>query len=67
MEPKAGPQAINHYGQLTAVTVAFNLAPGISLGDAVKNIEELADKTLPVSVNRTFQGTAAASSSRRRT
>jgi HAE1 family hydrophobic/amphiphilic exporter-1 len=60
MEPRAGPQAINHYGQLTAVTVAFNLAPGVSLGDAVKNIEELAEKTLPVSVNRTFQGTAAA-------
>jgi len=60
MEPKAGPQAINHYGQLTAVTLAFNLAPGASLGAAVQSIEELADKTLPPSVSRTFQGTAAA-------
>ncbi len=60
MEPRAGPQAINHYGQLTAVTLAFNLAPGASLGDAVQRIEELADRTLPASVSRTFQGTAQA-------
>ena len=60
MEPRAGPQAINHYGQLTAVTLAFNTAPGTSLGDAVQKIEELADKTLPTNVSRVFQGTAAA-------
>jgi HAE1 family hydrophobic/amphiphilic exporter-1 len=60
MEPKAGPQAINHYGQLTAVTIAFNTAPGTSLGDAVQKIEEIADKTLPTNVSRTFQGAAAA-------
>ncbi|MCA2970402.1 MAG: efflux RND transporter permease subunit [Acidobacteriaceae bacterium] len=60
MEPKAGPQAINHYGQLTAVTLAFNTAPGTSLGDAVQKIEEIADKTLPTNVSRVFQGTAAA-------
>ncbi len=60
MEPRAGPQAINHYGQLTAVTLAFNLAPGVSLGDAVKDIEEAAERTLPVSVSRAFQGTAQA-------
>ena len=60
MEPRAGPQAINHYGQLTAVTLAFNLAPGVSLGDAVKEIEDLAERTLPVSVSRAFQGTAQA-------
>jgi HAE1 family hydrophobic/amphiphilic exporter-1 len=60
MQPKAGPQAINHYGQLTAVTIAFNTAPGTSLGDAVQKIEEIADKTLPTNVSRTFQGAAAA-------
>ncbi|HEU0123777.1 MAG TPA: efflux RND transporter permease subunit, partial [Bryobacteraceae bacterium] len=60
MEPKAGPQAINHYGQLTAVTLAFNLAPGASLGDAVREIEALADRILPATISRTFQGTAAA-------
>jgi HAE1 family hydrophobic/amphiphilic exporter-1 len=60
MEPRAGPQAINHYGQLTAVTIAFNTAPGTSLGDAVQKIEEMADKTLPTNVSRVFQGTAAA-------
>jgi HAE1 family hydrophobic/amphiphilic exporter-1 len=60
LEPRAGPQAINHYGQLTAVTLAFNLSPGASLGDAVKQIEDLADRTLPATVSRTFQGTAQA-------
>ncbi len=60
MEAKAGPQAINHYGQLTAVTIAFNTAPGTSLGDAVEKIEAVADQTLPTNVSRTFQGTAAA-------
>jgi HAE1 family hydrophobic/amphiphilic exporter-1 len=60
MEPRAGPQAINHYSQLTAVTIAFNTAPGTSLGDAVQKIEELADKTLPTNVSRVFHGTAAA-------
>lgn len=60
LEPRAGPQAINHYGQLTAVTLAFNLAPGASLGAAVDQIEELADRTLPSSVSRTFQGAAQA-------
>jgi HAE1 family hydrophobic/amphiphilic exporter-1 len=60
MEPHAGPQAINHYGQLTAVTVSFNLAPGVSLGDAVTRIEALADNMLPATISRTFQGTAQA-------
>ena len=60
MEPRAGPQAINHYGQLTAVTLAFNLAAGVSLGDAVTEIEAAAERTLPVSVSRAFQGTAQA-------
>ena len=32
--PTVGPQSINHYGQLPAVTISFNLAPGVSLGDA---------------------------------
>ena len=30
-----GPQTINHYGQLPAVTISFNLKPGASLGDVV--------------------------------
>jgi HAE1 family hydrophobic/amphiphilic exporter-1 len=36
-----GPTAINHAGQLQAVTVSFNLAPGVALGDATARIEKL--------------------------
>ena len=55
-----GPQAINHYGQLPAVTISFNLKPGVSLGDAVSEIHEAARKTLPATITTTFQGAAKA-------
>ena len=32
---ETGPQTINHYGQLPAATISFNLKPGASLGEAV--------------------------------
>jgi multidrug efflux pump len=53
--------AINHQGQFPVVTLSFNLAPGKSLGDATKAISK-AEKEIgfPVSVNTSFQGTAAA-------
>jgi HAE1 family hydrophobic/amphiphilic exporter-1 len=51
---------VNHLGQLPAVTISFNLAPGVSLGDAVGRVEEAARETLPATVNTTFQGVAAA-------
>ena len=51
---------IAHLGQLPAVTVSFNLLPGVSLGDAVDRIGELAHETLPASIHTSFQGTAAA-------
>jgi HAE1 family hydrophobic/amphiphilic exporter-1 len=51
---------IAHLGQLPAVTVSFNLLPGVSLGDAVDRIGELARDTLPASIRTSFQGTAAA-------
>jgi HAE1 family hydrophobic/amphiphilic exporter-1 len=51
---------IAHLGQLPAVTVSFNLLPGVSLGDAVDRIGELAHETLPASIRTSFQGTAAA-------
>jgi HAE1 family hydrophobic/amphiphilic exporter-1 len=51
---------IAHLGQLPAVTVSFNLLPGVSLGDAVDRIGELARDTLPASIHTSFQGTAAA-------
>jgi multidrug efflux pump len=53
--------AINHQGQFPVVTLSFNLAPGASLGDATKVIEQAEkDIGLPQSVHPSFQGTAAA-------
>ena len=60
-ESKASPLAINHQGQFPVVTISFNLAPGASLGEATKAIEQAKrDVGLPRSVDATFQGTAAA-------
>ena len=55
-----GPLTVAHLGQLPAVTISFNLAPGISLSDVTEEIEKLAHDELPASVSATFQGTAAA-------
>lgn len=59
-ERREGPLTINHAGQLPAVTLSFNLAPGTSLGEAVDAIERLAVQTLPAGVTTNFQGTAQA-------
>jgi multidrug efflux pump len=61
IEQKTTALAVNHQGQFPVVTLSFNLAPGISLGDAVNAIKQAdADINLPVSVHATFQGTAQA-------
>jgi hydrophobe/amphiphile efflux-1 (HAE1) family protein len=53
--------SINHQGQFPAVTLSFNLAPGVALGDAVKAIEKTTSGMgLPAAVQQTFQGTAQA-------
>jgi len=52
-----GLLSVNHLGQITAVTISFNLKPGTPLGDAVTAIEKEA-KMLPASVTTGFQGTA---------
>ena len=53
--------AINHQGQFPVVTLSFNLAPGVSLGDATKAIDQAErDINLPPSIHTSFQGTAAA-------
>jgi len=58
---RATPLAINHQGQFPAVTLSFNIAPGASLGDAVKAIEQVKqDLNLPPSVQAGFQGAAQA-------
>jgi HAE1 family hydrophobic/amphiphilic exporter-1 len=53
-----GPLSVNHQGQLPAVTVSFNLAPGYSLGPAVEQVEELAREVLSPTIVGSFQGTA---------
>jgi multidrug efflux pump len=60
-EPSTTALAINHQGQFPVVTLSFNLAPGISLGDAVTAIKRAEKQIgLPASINAQFQGTAAA-------
>jgi len=56
----AGPLTINHSGQLPSVTIAFNLKPGFALGEAVAQVKELADRTLPARMTASFTGTAQA-------
>jgi multidrug efflux pump len=60
-EPSNTPLAVNHQGQVPSVTISFNLAPGVSLGQATQAIEE-AERTIgfPPTVAASFQGTAAA-------
>jgi HAE1 family hydrophobic/amphiphilic exporter-1 len=55
-----GPLAINHQGQLPAVTVSFNLAPDTPLSDAVDKVNKTARDTLPATITTSFQGTAQA-------
>jgi len=57
MKQGLGPLSVNHLGQITAVTISFNLKPGAPLGDAVAAIEKEA-KSLPASITTGFQGTA---------
>ena len=54
-----GPLQINHQGQQPAVTISFNLAPNVSLGQAVDEISKLErDERLPATITSGFQGTA---------
>jgi multidrug efflux pump len=54
------PITVNHQGQFPVVTLSFNLAPGASLGDAVKAVNKVkAELNMPASIQGAFQGTAA--------
>lgn len=53
-----GALSVNHLSQLPAVTISFNLKPGISLSDVVGKIEEFSRETLPSTASGKFQGTA---------
>jgi HAE1 family hydrophobic/amphiphilic exporter-1 len=51
--------SVNHQGQFPAVTLSFNLAPGVSLGEATEVIQKVArDMRMPEEVMGSFQGTA---------
>jgi len=55
-----GPTAVNHQGQIPAVTLSFNLAPDVFLGDATKKIEEFTKEIgLPPSIITSYGGDAA--------
>ena len=61
VEREVGPISINHTGQLAAVTVSFNLAPGAALGDASKRIEQFKrELNMPTSILTSYGGDAAA-------
>jgi HAE1 family hydrophobic/amphiphilic exporter-1 len=56
-----GPLTVNHLGQLPAVTISFNLRPGVALGQAVEEIQRVErDLRLPATLNTSFQGTVQA-------
>jgi HAE1 family hydrophobic/amphiphilic exporter-1 len=55
-----GPTSISHVGQLPSVTISFNLAPGVSLGTAVGQVQKIeTDMHLPATITGSFQGAAA--------
>ena len=57
---EVGPTAVNHQGQIPAVTIAFNLAPDIPLGDATNAIERYVKEIkLPTSIITSYGGDAA--------
>ena len=59
IEPGIGPMQVDHYEQLPSVTLSFNLAPGVSLGDVTGAIEQLAEEKLPADVTGVFSGNTA--------
>ncbi|MGH8617602.1 MAG: efflux RND transporter permease subunit, partial [Burkholderiales bacterium] len=55
-----GPVSVGHFGQLSSVVLSFNLAPGVSVGEAVDTVKQLARESLPGGVTFTFAGSAKA-------
>jgi HAE1 family hydrophobic/amphiphilic exporter-1 len=61
VEREVGPIAINHAGQLEALTISFNLAPGAALGQASARIEQFKrELNMPASILTSYAGDAAA-------
>jgi multidrug efflux pump subunit AcrB len=54
-------QSVNHQGQVPAITLSFNIAPGVALGDAIDQVNEATKELrLPATVHGSFAGTAQA-------
>jgi multidrug efflux pump len=61
IEQGTAPLSVNHQGQFPAITISFNLAAGVALGDATKAIEKARDELhMPLSIQANFEGTAQA-------
>ena len=58
IQPAVGPLSISHSGQIPAVTLSFNLRPGVALGQGVDQVQRAARETLPASITTNFAGTA---------
>jgi len=55
---RTGPLNINHFGQLPAVTISFNLLPGMSLGQAATAVDgAVGELRMPATISTAFQGT----------
>jgi HAE1 family hydrophobic/amphiphilic exporter-1 len=53
-----GPLSVNHFGQLPAVTLSFNLKPGYSLGQAADQVSDaVRELRMPATISANFQGT----------
>jgi multidrug efflux pump len=60
-DPERTALQVNHQGQYPAVTLTFNLAPNVALGDAVTALEKAqSEMNMPSAIHATFQGTAQA-------
>jgi hydrophobic/amphiphilic exporter-1 (mainly G- bacteria), HAE1 family len=58
MKQQTGPLTINHFGQLPAVTISFNLRPGFSLGQGTEQVDNaIRDLRIPQTISTSFQGT----------
>jgi HAE1 family hydrophobic/amphiphilic exporter-1 len=60
VERTVGPTSVNHQGQLQAITISFNLAPDVPLGNATAKIEKMGQQMgLPASIITSYGGDAA--------
>ena len=59
--PTTAPLSVNHQGQFPSVTVSFNLAPGVALGDATRQIVQMEESIgMPSTITGMFSGTLQA-------